>query len=183
MDSLKGKLLVAVPQLPDENFYRTVVLILRHDEHGALGLILNRPTPITLSKIWQKISGGNSDLQEPVYFGGPVQGPLMAIHCHFSVAEDDILPGVFYSARREQLDALVDEKKLPFKIFTGHSGWGSGQLENELKAGGWLVVESTYEHVFDEPDSLWKRVCEDFGNNILVAEKFRSKIPINPLLN
>ena len=183
MENLKGKLLIAIPQLPDENFFRTVVLVLKHTDDGALGLVLNRPTPVSLDKVWKSVSGDDSDSNDPIYLGGPVQGPLMALHCQFSQGEEDVMPGVFYSVRREQLDNLIRDQKKPLRVFTGHSGWGAGQLECEIEAGGWLVLDATYEHVFDSGEELWKNACEQVGASILVDKKYQSRISGDPSNN
>lgn len=183
MESLKGNLLIAVPRLPDANFFRTVVLILRHDEQGALGLVLNRPSTVTVCDVWKTISGHKSDIQDLVYMGGPVQGPLIALHSSFSLAESDVIPGVYYSVHKDQLNELVESQREPLKVFTGNSGWGPGQLDNEVAAGGWFVMPAEQHHLFESDDQLWKLVCESYGNEILVEERFRSKIPSDPSLN
>ena len=80
MKSLKGHFLVASPHLADANFYRSVVLMIQHDEDGAVGLVLNRPTDNTIAEVWEMISESPCDVQGCVSIGGPVAGPLMALH-------------------------------------------------------------------------------------------------------
>src|SRR5436190_3140807 len=143
MGSLQGNFLIASPHLGDGNFNRSVVLMVKHDEEGAFGFVLNRPTGSTVAEIWKLIAEQPSDCEQPIYLGGPVQGPLMAVHALASAAETEILSGVYLSAHKDQLREVVAAEKAPFRLFSGYSGWGAGQLEGELEAGGWLVSPAT----------------------------------------
>ncbi len=183
MDSLKGQLLIAVPHLPDENFFRSVVLIIQHSEEGASGLVLNRPSEIQLEDIWAEVSSTPLSRNMPIHIGGPVQGPLVALHDQTAFSETTIIPRLFISLQREHLDQLLTGDDGCIRIFSGYSGWGPGQLENELQVGGWLTTPAEFEHVFAEPADLWKAVCEQFGQDILFMESGRAKIPDDPSLN
>ena len=77
--SLKGKLLVASPAILDPNFRRTVVLMTEHGDEGAMGLILNRPTENTVAEVWKMIGEEEVECPQPIFFGGPVSGPLVSI--------------------------------------------------------------------------------------------------------
>ena len=109
MPSLQGHFLIASPHLDDPNFMRAVVLMVQHDEEGAFGLVLNRPCEQRLAEVFTPEFCNECDCEMPVYFGGPVPGPLIAIHNSEEFAEQCILPGVFLSARREAMDALIQE--------------------------------------------------------------------------
>ena len=74
MNCYRAKFLVAIPELIDSNFYKSVVLMFHHDEDGASGLILNRPSPVSLHEVWDQISDSECDVEQPMYFGGPVDG-------------------------------------------------------------------------------------------------------------
>ena len=80
MNSYFGHFLAAVPDLADSNFYRSVVLMFHHDEEGASGIIINRPSPVELSEVWNKVSEVPCNVHQQLYVGGPVEGPLMALH-------------------------------------------------------------------------------------------------------
>ena len=78
--SLQGQFLVASPHLGDGNFNRSVVLIIKHDDDGAFGLVLNRPTGNTVGDVWRMVTEQELDCDRPIYLGGPVQGPLVCLH-------------------------------------------------------------------------------------------------------
>lgn len=156
MPSLAGSFLVARPVLKDDNFVQTVVLLLQHDADGAFGLVVNRPTPV-------------KDLPFPVYNGGPCpsQGFLL-LHGHSEWLEQgedagkgEVAPGVFLgdaSCGRHVTDPTPGQT-LRFRMFSGYSGWGSGQLEGELGAGAWAVVQATGQLLFDTPvEDLWEQL-------------------------
>jgi putative transcriptional regulator len=166
MRSLSGHLLVASPRLPDENFYHSVVLIIHHDEQGAIGVILNRPTESTVHEVWEAFSDEPCDSDQPINVGGPVSGPLMAIHTKESCSENEILPGVYFATHRDRLNQIVREPDLPFRIFSDYSGWAAGQLEGELKAGGWMVMPATFDYIFGDAATMWRKAAQEIGEQI-----------------
>lgn len=165
MESLAGKLLIAVPGLSDPNFSRTVVLMVQHDEDGAFGLVLNRPGSEPVAAVWERMTGDPCPVDRPVLIGGPVAGPLMAIHASPVHAEHEIAPGVWFSGHRDHLAALVAEAGEPLLILGGYAGWGPEQLETELAEGSWEVTDATASLVFADSATLWKqalrRVADD----------------------
>jgi putative transcriptional regulator len=181
--SLRGHLLVAAPGLADPNFFRSVVIMIHHDEGGAVGLVLNRSSNTTLADIWDMVSAEPCDCQQFLNLGGPVTGPLMALHTSAAYSENEVIPGVHFSARKESLEQIVREARLPFRIFSGYSGWAAGQLEGELRAGGWLTIEATREFVFGEPDQLWKLAAQAIGEQITQPVLERTKRPADPSQN
>lgn len=183
MESLRSQLLVAVPQLPDSNFYRTVVLMIQHDDEGAFGVVLNRPTDVMIGDVWEQIADEPCDRLEPINMGGPVEGPLIAIHTEAEYSESEILPGVHVATQKDSLDELVRHDDKPFRLFSGYSGWAGGQLEGELEVGGWLTTPATYDYVFGEPDDMWKRVASDIGGEILFPGQAPHQTPDDPIVN
>ena len=183
MASLQGNFLTASPQLADGNFNRSVVLMVKHDEDGAFGLVLNRPTENTVAEVWKLVTEQPSDCQEPIYLGGPVQGPLVAVHALRDAAEAEILDGVYFSAHKDQLRQVVEAEKPHFRLFTGYSGWGKGQLEAELEAGGWLVSPATAELVFHDKDDLWERIMQAIAQQIMAPSVRTKHLPHDPALN
>ena len=182
MDSLTGNLLIAIPDLHDVNFFRTVVLLFQHSDEGASGVILNRPSDVTIAKVWDEVAKEPSESQDFVQIGGPVEGPLIALHSSLSLAEIPVVDGVFLSMGRDNLNQLVGQSDQQFKLYSGYSGWGPGQLESEIEQGGWLTFPASSEQVFDSPEGLWKQVCSEVGNDILKPHigNFR---PTDPSLN
>lgn len=183
MDSLQAQLLIAVPQLPDSNFYRTVVLMIQHDDDGALGVVLNRPSNITIKDIWEKVADEPSDRDDAIHLGGPVQGPIIAVHVDAACADGDIMPGVYVATDRDNLDQLVRNTGEPLRLFIGYSGWGEGQLEDELDAGGWLTTPAKHEYIFHDDEDLWKTVTDDIGKEVLFNQLDIHDAPDDPSLN
>src|SRR5262245_45826487 len=136
MKSLQGHFLIASPHLADTNFYKGVVLMIKHDEEGAFGLILNRPTQNTVSDVWKMVGEEDVNCAERIFLGGPVSGPLVALHRLESAAEAEVMRGIFFSAHKDKLQKLVQQTAKPYRFFTGYAGWAGGQLEDELLAGG-----------------------------------------------
>jgi len=183
MGSLQGHLLVATPRLPDENFSKTVALLVQHNEQGALGLVLNRPSGETVDQLWQRAGEGTCPSQQHVHLGGPVSGPLMAIHTAEHLGELKIMPGIFFSADRDHLDALVRQQDHQYRLFLGHSGWGAGQLEGELEYGAWLTTPATIEYIFHEEENLWEMVARHIGNSLLIEALRIKETPEDPSMN
>jgi putative transcriptional regulator len=149
--SLAGTFLIARPVLRDKNFVHTVVLILAHNPDGAFGLVVNRPA---------KVEG----LSFPVFAGGPCPSPgLILLHGHAEWAEEgnaphQVAPGIFLGdpACLDRATKAAAEHPVRLRAYHGYSGWGPGQLEDEMAAGAWAVVPAKGELLFDAAlDSLW----------------------------
>ena len=183
MKSFQGQFLIASPHLRDENFVKTVILLIQHTDQGAFGVVINRPTAKTVEQLWDEVGPSHCDSQQPLYMGGPVPGPLMAVHTDRSLAELDAMPEVFLAVKKEDLDELVRQKRHPFKIFVGHAGWGAGQLEMELKEGAWFTLPATAEAVFDHGEDLWTRVSKQVGESVLKSALKIKNFPEDPSMN
>jgi putative transcriptional regulator len=168
-------LLIATPQLP-EPFSRAVVLLVRHNEEGALGLILNRRTSAQLKETWDKLSEVPCHREASIFLGGPCEGPLVALHTHEFLMEIEVMPGLYFSAGKEKLETLAaqsDDDGSQVKFFAGYSGWAAGQLENELARGSWSVMPARPEHVFAFEDELWMR-----ASRFVADEAWRARLGI-----
>ncbi len=168
MQSLQGQFLVAVPQLSDSNFNRSVVLVMQHDKSGAFGLVINRLSAIRVVDLWREIEQTDElHCDAFVAVGGPVQGPILVLHTSRSLGEAEVIPGVFVASDRQNIrDVLHSQEK--FRVFTGYSGWGAGQLETEFEVGGWLHVPASCELVFYEQlADLWQHVIDLKGRSFL----------------
>ena len=183
MDSLQGHFLVASPYLTDGNFNRSVVLLIKHDEEGAFGLVLNRPTTSRVSDVWREVAQEEVKTDELIYIGGPVTTALVSLHTLKSAAEMTAMPGVHFAASPDHLNQVIHAKGKPFRFFSGYSGWGSQQLEGELEAGGWLVTSATADLVFSEPAELWERIVRVIADDILAPVVPKKHAPQNPGLN
>ena len=161
-----GRLLVANPLLPDPNFDRTVVLLLAGGADGALGLVLNRPSETDVAAPlpeWGPLAAEPAVL----FVGGPVQHQAVICLARTAAAGADpetgpgwtaVLPGV----GTVDLDTDPDGASPRFervRLFAGYAGWGAGQLEAEIDAGAWWVVDADPGDPFSErPDELWTAV-------------------------
>jgi len=181
VDSLRGHLLVAGPGLHDPNFRRTVVLLGEHGEDGAMGVVLNRPTELTVAEAVPPLAALVDD-DEVVYVGGPVQPRAVVVLADFdepasagSIVLDTVgfLPGeVEDAADMGQLKAV--------RVFAGYAGWAPGQLEGELDEGSWLVLRAHAEDVFrSDPERLWPDVHRREGGALAVL----SLLPDDPRVN
>jgi putative transcriptional regulator len=182
MNSLQGHFLVASPHLPDPNFYRTVVLMIQHDDSGALGVVLNRPSRRTVAEIWQMVGEGDCACNQLVHVGGPVEGPLMAVHTRKAESQTEILPGLYMTTRKDLLRRIV-QGACRNRVFCGYAGWGAGQLEGELEAGGWLVCSAVIDDVFQDGETMWKKVTGRIGLEILAPTIGRHPVPDEPWWN
>lgn len=183
MKWLNGQFLVASPHLADPNFYRSVVLLVQHHEQGALGLILNRPTDIPLKQICD-LSCDQAGLgDQTVGRGGPVEGPLTALHARPDLGEEEVCQGVFFAAQADAIRELIERNEAPCGFFVGYAGWGAGQLEGEMEAGGWLTAPAKAEVVFSNPDDLWDRVVREIGRKILTPSLHTKHLPPDPNVN
>jgi putative transcriptional regulator len=176
-----GILLIADPFLKDPNFLRTVVLLCEHNEEGSFGFVVNRPYGNTLDQLIPDMNG----FSLPVYYGGPVQvDTIHFIHQYPGEIEggQEILNGVFWGGDFDQAMQLVrsgnaDSQKIRF--FIGYSGWGEGQLEDEIKEKSWLTVNATRKLLFDHIEETWKNALKHLGGDYEMMINF----PIDPQLN
>jgi len=181
--SLAGHFLVASRYLRDPNFVKSVVLMIRHDDEGAVGVVINRPADKSVREVWEKIGYDPCDREDSIFVGGPVPGPLVAVHTLEPFSEREVLPGVHVAMHRDAIDVIVRKKNVPLRLYSGHAGWGSGQLEGELEAGGWLTTEATREEIFGDHESVWKSVTQRIGLEIMAPALDVKLVPPDPSLN
>jgi putative transcriptional regulator len=181
--SLSSHLLVASRKLRDPNFQKTVVLLLEHNDDGALGVVLNRLVDRTIEQVWEAVEFDHCDSQQRLNQGGPVPGPLIALHTSKKLGEKQILPGLYMSMQKQTVDPLVRQDKHPFRLYTGNSGWGGGQLEGELKQGGWLTTQAKVDDVFADPDAVWDEVTKRIALGVLLPGRDPKTTPDDPSLN
>jgi putative transcriptional regulator len=160
----EGRILVASPSLMDPNFFRTVVLICRHDaEHGSFGLVLNRRTDVSLGKV---LADEASERPEPIWVGGPVDAQcLWVVHRLGEIRSpgDEVMPGVYFGGdppllRRLMASQATDPDGHLFRFYAGYAGWGKGQLLQEIEEGAWHVVPAGSAVIFGEAGFLWNEL-------------------------
>lgn len=218
---LSGHLLIASPHLTDGNFFRSVVLMIRHDDEGAFGLVLNRPTEQrfhNLIEMSSPTSATNSQAasrkDDWIHCGGPVGGPLLALHdlagvgepvgncsvdasgnttTEFTVHDNPTEPfgsmsmdipesAAWITGDEDHLRLLHLRSDIRVRYIADYSGWGTGQLEHEIKVGGWLNCKATSALVFAANDDVWQKCVDQCGREI-----FGSTIPgmntVSPMVN
>jgi putative transcriptional regulator len=179
VESLRGHLLIAAPVLIDPNFVRAVVLIAEHNDDGAMGVVLNRPTEASIGDVVPDLSA-LVDEDEVVFIGGPVQPQGVMVLAQFGDPADAALPidgELGFVALEADADAVEAERT---RAFAGHAGWGPGQLDAEVEEETWFVAPFEHEDAFtDDPDDLWSRaLLRKGGPYALVA-----RMPEDPSQN
>jgi putative transcriptional regulator len=181
VSSLRGHLLVAGPALDDPNFRRTVVLVGEHGDEGAMGVVLNRVSDVTVEEAVPPIALLTAP-DELVYLGGPVQPQAVVVLADFadpSQAEVMVVDSVgFLPGEVDTVDDLGELRSV--RVFAGYAGWGPGQLEGELAEGAWVILPARTSDVFtSEPDRLWKDVLRREGG----AHRALAMLPDDPRVN
>jgi len=156
--SFSGKLLVANPEMRDPNFYRTVGLLFEHGEDGAFGTVLNRPTD---ELVVDHVPTWQGHLADPpvVFIGGPVRNEIAVgvAEWHNPPEEWTILfAGVGFVDLTDPPDSASSPQRV--RVYSGYSGWDSGQLEVELAIDSWFIIDPVVDDVFGDPEGLWSRV-------------------------
>lgn len=177
-----GTLLVASPSLMNTPFEKAVVLVLQNGEDGTYGVVLNRPANEQIRSAWLQLSGGSEGVQSIVH-GGPIGGPVFALHREAALAELEVPGGVFLSSDSATVQELVRHPELDYRIVFGVAGWQSGQLNHEVESGHWFQLDGDAEQVFDDPDWMWEKSLRRYGNQVLCQVVGLSGLPASPLLN
>jgi putative transcriptional regulator len=180
-ESLAGQLLLASPALMDPNFRRTVVLIGVHNSEGALGVVLNRPSTVTVGEAVPQLEAAVAG-QEPVYVGGPVQPASVVVLAEFLDPEPAgmlVVGRIGFPAADADLEQLA-KTTARRRVFAGFAGWGEGQLDAELDHGDWIAHNALPEDVFtDLPDELWSAVLTRKGGSYAMI----ARMPLDPSMN
>jgi putative transcriptional regulator len=182
LEALRGHLLLGSPSLVDPNFRRSVVLVGEHEEdEGALGVILNRPTEVTVVEAAPTL-GHLVPPDDVVYAGGPVrpESVLVLAEVDDPTAVDGVIVGDLGFLRG---DAELDEIAVVVRrarVFAGYAGWSPGQLEAEIERSDWIVAEARTDDAFaaDSLD-LWAEAVRRKGGDY----KLVATMPADPTLN
>jgi putative transcriptional regulator len=194
ISDLTGRLVIASPHLSDGNFYRSVIFMVRHDDEGAFGLLINRPSEKRFRQLVE-CSPHEDKIRDDdyVYIGGPVPGPLLVLHnvrgigdpcgnatntTKFKVEDHPADPygemsiqfdpaPIWISSNDDHMKILASRKDTKVRFFIQYSGWGPGQLEAEFRQGGWIEGEADEEIVFGDPNVCWEKAVRQCGHDIL----------------
>jgi len=172
-----GTLLVASPELEDPNFAHTVVLVLRSDTNGTIGVILNRPTRLVPAKIFPELAASVGSYTGKLFRGGPVAPARLLFLVRglaaATVQGPEVVEKVFLAGDPETLPDIVrlaDGTK-DLRMYAGHAEWMPGQLDREIAAGGWETQPATDEIVFDANlTALWDKLTKRSGETVAAAD-------------
>ena len=178
----KGSLLIAKPFLGDPNFERGVILMCEHNEQGSFGFVLNQTTELFLGDV----------LEETIYqditlhLGGPVEkNTLHFIHRRPDLIHggSEIMENVFWGGDFSSVKTLLNMSTLnqeDIRFFIGYSGWGEGQLDEELKQDSWIISSTNSEFLFTTPPgNFWREILRTMGGEYRSIAHY----PIDPRLN
>jgi putative transcriptional regulator len=193
-EHLTGHLLVASPRLADPNFTRRVILVLDHGDHGALGVVIDRPGGVAVGELlpqWHSLATAPAEL----FTGGPVaRNALIGLVRLTSRPEASEERRLEQSGWRMLVDAdrpvgtvdlssdpaLIGDSIVGARLFSGYAGWDSDQLEEEIEEGSWYVVPAeARDPISADPEGLWRRVLRRQGGALTVVAGF----PEDPAMN
>lgn len=171
---LNNQFIIAMPNLTDPNFFHTVAYLCQHNEDGALGIVINRPTEMKLGEIFKQMdikvtAPASEDI--PVFAGGPVQQERgFVVHTsggdwHATMPVSETLS---LTTSRDVLEAIAaGEGPEQYLVALGYAGWGAGQLEKEIMDNSWLNTPSSKQVLFATPvKQRWSAAAEQIGINI-----------------
>lgn len=178
----RGRLLISEPFLPDPNFDRTVVLLCEHNEEGSFGFVVNKPSILKAGEVMDELK----NFDHEIFIGGPVQqDTLHFIHRSAKINNGEpILENIYWGGTFDQVLFLADTRQLQgaeIKFFLGYSGWGPGQLRDEIDQDSWIVCNFvTEELLFEtEPALMWRKALSNMGGRFSVYANY----PVDPNLN
>ena len=174
--SLNNQFLIAMPELEDPNFSRTVTLICQHDENGALGVIINRTVDsLNINDVLDQFSLPKSESErighQPIYVGGPIHNELgLVLHRGLGDWQSTLKVGgqLGLTSSRDVLEAIAHSGGPDDCLLAlGYAGWGAGQLDFEIRQNAWLTVPADPKIIFEvEVGQRWAQAAASLGVNI-----------------
>jgi putative transcriptional regulator len=171
-----GKVLVASRNLGDPHFAKTVILLVRYDAQGVLGLVLNHRTDVPLSRVLDSIKAAK-DRSDPVYLGGPLEtANVFALYRSPAKTEgaEHIFGGVYLINSKPQFEQIISAQPKPdvFHVYLGYAGWTQEQLRQEVELGAWFIFPADAGTVFNaDPDALWPEMIRKTEMQVARSER------------
>lgn len=171
-DLVPPVLLMAMPQVLDPFFQRSVVLLVHHDDEGSIGFVVNRSTGIKVSEILKGLEvGWQGDEEAVAFFGGPVQpqvGTVIfapeALSAEQREATTDVMPGMSLTQHVGDLSRLAATPPEHFRLILGYAGWGAGQLIEEILRNDWLTAPADSDLIFiPDTERIWEEALRSVG--------------------
>lgn len=166
---------MAMPQVVDPFFHRSVVLLLHHTDEGSFGFIVNRPTELHIASILEAMEYDWQGSEDALaFFGGPVQSQVGTVMFRLSTGErfeldtleglTEVAPGLLISQQSEDLGRLAARPPMCMRLFLGYAGWGADQLVDEIVRNDWLMAPVDNELLFsDQPEIVWEQALRSVG--------------------
>jgi len=181
--SLKGTLLVSTERMQGSRFEKAVVLLMQDDDKGTFGVTLNKPANKKVRQAWTKLTGESISDQQEIVAGGPLQGPVIALHQDPTMYDLEMMGGLYVSAKVDKLQQLTNQFDNPYRIIVGIAGWKPGQLSNEVNDGCWYLLPFDVDLVFDDPEWMWDFCMQECGRHQIADIVGHDNIPFDPSLN
>jgi putative transcriptional regulator len=182
VDIAPGILLISDPFLKDPNFVRSVVLVCEHHAEGSFGFVLNKLYDQQLGELVSDLEA----FEFPLFYGGPVQmDTVHFLHKRPDLLDDgvEIIDGIYWGGQFEEAVSLIKSGDLTqndIRFYLGYSGWGQGQLEDELRTKSWITRDGNKQLVFhQQAEQLWKDAMKSLGGEYAQMANY----PIDPQLN
>jgi putative transcriptional regulator len=182
MNVSKGKFLLSDPFLEDEAFSRSLLLMIEHNEEGSFGLIVNKKMPYKVDEVLN----GFLKIDNNLYFGGPVDTDrLFFIHKTAELKDaEPIAEGLYWNGDINELKDMLEIEYIKpeeIRFFLGYSGWGAGQLDEEMEENSWIVSNLDTQLLFEDNDDLvlWQKAMIQLGEPYAEMINF----PVNPKYN
>jgi len=183
---LAGSLLVAAPGIQDPVFSRSVCIVLEHTQTQTIGVLLNRRLAMDSAPLLEQLLEGAvkpANSLTYVNFGGPQNGPVLAIHDNQHLAEGGNDQGIYLSAQSDLLKKIAQSTPNHCRLFIGHAVWQVSQLETEIINGDWHVLRAVPELVFADEHKMWSLGIQTVGNSIIQAATGFNQLMADPYLN
>lgn len=178
----EGNILISDPFLRDPNFSRTVILIVKHNDEGSLGFVLNDKSKFTISEVVDNFP----DFETNIFLGGPVGiESLFFIHTRNDIISEgiEVINGLYWGGNFDELKNAISENKIQKEeliFFVGYSGWDKEQLDREVKEKSWIIADITTEEVMLQTGKyLWNSKLKKLGEKYKILSNF----PADPSLN
>ena len=165
--SLEGYLLIAAPRQTDTHFARSVVYVVQDDENGTFGVELNRTVDDESWSDFRDQSGAQELERHFAVQGGPLDGPVFALHQSQSLAEIEIPGGIYVSSDSEALRELMEQIEAPYRIVLGIAGWRSKEIRREILQGLWWPMRARPQDVFETSELMWENCVRRYGREKL----------------
>lgn len=163
---LSGCLLVASTTHPAPQLAQSIFLVTWHRNEGSIGVLLNRSLVTDARSLLSQVVGGSAKqmAHSTVQYGGPLAGPIIALHARPDLADAEVAAGVYVAAQQAYLKHLASFQREECRWVVGHTAWRSGELEQQIESGWWYPIPATPDLVFSEVDEAWQRAIRRVGD-------------------